>query len=194
MKPFLLLIIAISCFKTAHTQLFDTFYVVSQYWLRSDGLGWLDEQGNASMQVYLPNNQQLNLFAKQRGKKPLPLDQPRSYNRQTHCLRIIKQRDSLLVIRIVAKDSVGKRRKPCVTVDTTVHITEVPFNRNIVTVYYFRAGLFRFPQKLMISNRPRHMTYIPHMKESKRKRYLNRYLKGIQYEYNAVTGQLIQLY
>jgi hypothetical protein len=143
------------------------------------------------MQVYLPNNQQVSLFAKQLGQKRPPLIHP---NRKLHCLRIIKQRDSLLVVRIVTKDSIGRKSKHQFLVDTTLIIAEMPFYRNVFTACYSGSRPFANPNKLYISNRPGDLAYLPQHRAKKRKRYLSRFLQGIQYEYNAVTGQLTQLY
>jgi hypothetical protein len=173
----------------------DTFYIVSQYRL----FGNNEATGNTyagqfPMQVYLPNNQQVTLFAKQLGQKRFhasPLIPP---NRLLHCLRIIKQPDSLLTIRIVTKDSVRRKSKHQLMVDTTLIITEMPFYRNVFTACYGGSRPFANPSKMYISNRPRDLAYLPQQRAKKRKRYLNRFLQGIQYEYNAVTGQLTQLY
>lgn len=194
-KPLVLSIIFLAYFGYAPAQQMDTFYVVSQYkTTRADWAGDFFINGLLPMQVYLPNNQQVTLFAKEKGQKPFPSNPPISPNRQLHCLRIVKQRNSLFTVRIVVADSIGTRRKPCVTVDTTIHINDVPFNQNIVTVFYFSTDILGLQQKLIVSKLPKHMAYIPSKSKKKRKRYLNRYLKGIQYEYNAVTDKLTQLY
>jgi hypothetical protein len=110
-------------------------------------------------------------------------------------LRIIKQRDSLLTIRIVTKDSVKRKSKHQLMVDTTLAITDMPFYRNVFTACYGGGNKpFNNPSKLYISNQPRDLAYLPQHRAKKRKHYLNRFLQGIQYEYHAVTGQLTQLY
>lgn len=192
-KKLLTLIIHLPSFGCVFAQPLDTFYVVSQYnVVRTEASPDTISFGNLPMQVYLPNNQQVTLFSKELGEKPSRLKPPSlPKGRQLHCLRIIKEHDNMLTLRIVARDSFGLRNEQHLTADTTFEISEVPFNRNIITVFY---SFYRRSPRLIITNQPRHMSHIPHKSERKRKRYLNRYLKGIQYEYNAVTGQLIQLY
>jgi hypothetical protein len=195
-KLLVLFLLFFACFGCAPAQQMDTFYVVSQYrLLLSDECCPRDTShiGNFPMQVYLPNNQQVTLFPKALGEK-----QPhRSKQRKLHSLRIIKPHNNLFMLRIVTRDSLVSRRMHkrfihYVAVDTTLAISEVPFNRNIIMMFYHTV---RRSPRLMITNSPNLLQHIPSKPEKRRRRYLNRYYsKGIQYEYHADTGQLTQLY
>jgi hypothetical protein len=195
-KTFLLSIVFGVCLGGAAAQDMDTFYFVSQYRILTDNGEGCNNiyAGHFPMQVYLPNKQEVTLFAKRLGQKRFPEHPIILSNRMLHCLRIIKQRDSLLAVRIVTKDSVRSKNKYRLAVDTTLIIKEMPFNRNVFITCYGGKNPFRNPSMLYISNQFKDLSYMPQHRKRKRNRYLNRFLRGIQYEYNAVTGQLTQLY
>jgi hypothetical protein len=201
-KTFLLHIIFLVCFGGATAQPLDTIFIISEYkTLLRDYEPFYDvKAGHFPMQVYLPNNQQVELYAKEYSTQAPPVRTTRGRFGirycMMHCLRIIKHRDSSVAIRIVTKDIIGRKNKVQLTVDTTLTMKSVLYYLNIFTLHYTfdRGRWFRKRPMLYVSNDLSHWDFIPQHKKSKRDKYLKQFLHSIQYEYNAVTRQLTQLY
>jgi hypothetical protein len=195
-KPFLLHIIFLAGFGCATAQPLDTIFIIREY--RSvigEEMNVNGQAGHFPMEVYLPNQQQVTLHGKGKKRKKPNVRVFGMVPSSMHGLRIIKHHDSSLTIRIVTKDSIGRKRKGQLTVDTTLTIKAISFYENILAPSYGYDGNnpFRRRARLYISNSPRHLGFLQ-LRKSKRDKYLKWFLQNIQYEYNAVTGQLTQLY